>query len=204
MKKMKKKESTENLGKETQPANEDTEKLKIESLTQELQIAYKEIEKLKKEKKELNQIKSINDVLIIENERLREKALPSILIVDDDTDIRRIIKIYLERDYYILEASNSTEAIKILSERSEKKEGSKPVDLIILDIMMPGMDGYQFCKLIKNRHSYQNIPVVMCTAKNTRDDLEKAIKVKVDDYLLKPFSREYLLEKVEKWIKGIK
>jgi len=121
----------------------------------------------------------------------------TILLIDDDIDISKLTKIVLEEaGYKVTTVFRGKEGIR--------KAKENKIDLIILDIMMPGMDGYQFCKLIKNRHSYQNIPVVICTAKRTRDDLEKAIKVKVDDYLLKPFSREYLLEKVEKWIKGIK
>jgi len=67
--------------------------------------------------------------------------------------------------------------------------------------MMPGMDGYHFCKAVKSRQEYQDIPVIICTAKNTRDDVVTAAKAGADDYLIKPFSRETLLEKVSRWIK---
>lgn len=75
------------------------------------------------------------------------------------------------------------------------------MDLIILDIMMPGMDGYHLCKAVKSRKEYQDIPIIMCTAKNTKDDVVKAVATGADDYLIKPFSRETLLEKVKRWIR---
>ena len=64
---------------------------------------------------------------------------------------------------------------------------------------MPGMDGYHLCKAVKSRQEYQGIPVIMCTTKNTRDDVVKAVAIGADDYSIKPFSRETLLEKVRRW-----
>ena len=150
-------------------------------------------------KKELNKIKSTNTMLTIENERLREKALPHILIVDDDIDIRYLIKTCLEKDYYILEASNGTEAIKILFEKNEQKE-DEPVNLIILDIMMPNMDGYEVIKILKRDKATKNIPVVFFSAKTQKKEIEKGLSLGARGYLTKPFNPEKFPQKIRKFI----
>ncbi|MCD6318925.1 response regulator, partial [Candidatus Aerophobetes bacterium] len=151
MRKEDKEKPDKRLKEETKPTIEDEERLKKEmedprielqtakeqtkNLKEELQLAKKEVKKLKEE---LDEMRSANAMLKIEKDWLRERFLPSILIIDDDIDIRRLIKMYLEKDYYILESSSSAEAMGILTERSKKRGEAKPVDLIILDIMMPG------------------------------------------------------------------
>lgn len=155
---------------------------------------------LEQSEKELELLKAKIKIIEIKNEKLREKFLPSILVVEDDPYFRQLIKSYLPEDYYyILEATDGIEARKILFERTREKREDRLLDLIILDIMMPGMDGYHFCKAVKSRQEYQGIPVIMCTTKNTRDDVVKAVAIGADDYLIKPFSRETLLEKVRRW-----
>lgn len=157
---------------------------------------------LEQSEKELELLKAKIEMIEIKNEKLREKFLPSILVVEDDPYFRQLIKSYLPEDYYYtLEAADGIEARKILFERSQKKREGRLLDLIILDIMMPGMDGYHLCKAIKSRQEYQDIPIIMCTARNTRDDVMKAVATGADDYLIKPFSRQTLLEKVERWIR---
>ena len=150
-------------------------------------------------KKELNKIKSTNTMFTIENERLREKALPSILIVDDDADIRCLMKTCLEKDYYILEASNGIEAIKVLFERNEQKE-DKPVNLIILDVMMPDMDGYEVIKNLKQDKATKNIPVVFFSAKTQKKEIEKGLSLGAKGYLTKPFNIGELPQKIRKFI----
>ena len=135
----------------------------------------------------------------IENERLREKALPSILIVDDDADIRCLMKTCLEKDYYILEASNGIEAIKVLFERNEQKE-DKPVNLIILDVMMPDMDGYEVIKNLKQDKATKNIPVVFFSAKTQKKEIEKGLSLGAKGYLTKPFNIGELPQKIRKFI----
>ena len=135
----------------------------------------------------------------IENERLREKALPSILIVDDDADIRCLMKTCLEKDYYILEASNGIEAIKVLFERNEQKE-DKPVNLIILDVMMPDMDGYEVIKNLKQDKATKNIPVVFFSAKTQKKEIEKGLSLGAKGYLSKPFNIGEFPQKIRKFI----
>lgn len=155
---------------------------------------------LEQSEKELELLKAKIKIIEIKNEKLREKFLPSILMVEDDPYFRQLIKSYLPEDYYyILEAADGIEARKILFERTKETREDTLLDLIILDIMMPGMDGYHLCKAVKSRQEYQDIPIIMCTAKNTKDDVMKAMATGADDYLIKPFSRETLLEKVRRW-----
>ena len=158
---------------------------------------------LEQSEKELELLKAKIKIIEIKNEKLREKFLPSILVVEDDPYFRQLIKSYLPEDYYyILEATDGTEARNMLFYiTKEERESRRLLGLIILDIMMPGMDGYRLCKAVKSRQEYQNIPVIMCTTKNTRDDVVKAVAIGADDYLIKPFSRETLLEKVKRWIR---
>lgn len=155
---------------------------------------------LEQSEKELELLKAKIINIELRREKLREKFLPSVLVVEDDPYFRQLIKSYLPEDYYyILEAADGIEARKILFERTKEKREDMPLDLIISDIMMPGMDGYHLCKAVKSRQEYQNIPIIMCTAKNTRDDVMKAVATGADDYLIKPFSRKTLLEKVKRW-----
>lgn len=158
---------------------------------------------LEQSEKELELLKAKIKIIEIKNEKLREKFLPSILVVEDDPYFRQLIKSYLPEDYYyILEATDGTEARNMLFYiTKEERESRRLLGLIILDIMMPGMDGYRLCKAVKSRQEYQDIPVIMCTTKNTRDDVVKAVAIGADDYLIKPFSRETLLEKVKRWIR---
>jgi len=197
---MSKKKDQQNLGEKLVQATKELEKLKKE-LEQKRNEDNTLRGQLQQSEKELELLKAKMKMVQIENEELREKFLPSILVVEDDQYFRELIKSYLPKDYYILEAANGIEARKILFERANKKKEGKPLNLIILDIMMPGMDGYHFCKAVKSRQEYQDIPVIICTAKNTRDDVVTAAKAGADDYLIKPFSRETLLEKVSRWIK---
>jgi DNA-binding response OmpR family regulator len=70
-------------------------------------------------------------------------------------------------------------------------------DLVILDIMMPGMDGYQVCKRIKENEETKSIPVIMLSAKHEIDDVKQAIKADVDEYITKPFEPDMLKKRVD-------
>jgi len=123
---------------------------------------------------------------------VRDK-LKSILIVDDNSDIRRYIKDILITSYNIIEAENGIDGM-------EKVINSKP-DLVISDIMMPKMDGYQLLKEIKNNTHTAQTPVILLTAK--ADEIEKVegLDAGADDYLTKPFSSKELRARVKSLIK---
>jgi len=107
-----------------------------------------------------------------------------ILIVDDEDRIRRLLRMYLERENYIIdEASNGEEALEL----SLNNEYS----LILLDLMMPGLDGLEVCRELRK---HKTTPVIMLTAKGEEANRVQGFEVGTDDYIIKPFSpREVVL-----------
>ena len=112
-----------------------------------------------------------------------------ILIVDDDRDYSEILnRILLEKKYGVLKASNGLDALKILEH--------KIPDLILLDIMMPNMDGIEVCRRIKMRAEFSMVPIIFLSAKDTIDDKLTGLKEGVIDYITKPFNHVELLARI--------
>ncbi|KMJ57450.1 transcriptional regulator [Bacillus sp. LL01] len=110
-----------------------------------------------------------------------------VLVVDDEADMREMLGMYLHKEnYQVLHAENGEEALEILYDHE--------VDLIILDVMMPAMDGFTACKKIRERYM---MPILMLTAKSDEWDKVKGLKLGADDYVMKPFSPKELLARVE-------
>ncbi|WP_068773399.1 response regulator transcription factor [Paenibacillus sp. FJAT-26967] len=110
-----------------------------------------------------------------------------ILVADDDKEIRDLVKIYLEREWYQVDtAVNGEEAIAYF-ERSR-------YDLVILDLMMPRVDGIEVCRVIRNR---SNVPVLMLTAKDHEADKIVGLNIGADDYMTKPFSIHEVIARVK-------
>jgi predicted ATPase/signal transduction histidine kinase/CheY-like chemotaxis protein/class 3 adenylate cyclase len=117
-------------------------------------------------------------------------ARQSALVVDDDPVNRQVLKNYLElADYEAMLASDGPEALEMLD------QGYEP-DIVLLDVMMPKMSGYEVCRAIRRRNSANRLPVIMLTAKNRVDDLEIAFDAGANDYLAKPFSRDELFARM--------
>jgi len=117
--------------------------------------------------------------------------MKKVLIVDDEEKVRRLIETTLSiGDFQIFQAKDGEEALKIAQEE-------KPA-LILLDIMMPGIDGFEVCKRLKSNSETKSSCVIMLTAKGQKQDIEKGYAVGADDYFVKPFSPMELLNKVEK------
>jgi signal transduction histidine kinase/DNA-binding response OmpR family regulator/ligand-binding sensor domain-containing protein len=113
---------------------------------------------------------------------------PSLLILEDNSDLQQYLKQILEDDYHVTTVNNGQEAQKRL-------EHTRP-DLILSDIMMPLVDGFQFLEWMKNSKQYSGIPVIMLTARAEIDDKLRALRMGVDDYMLKPFVESELLARV--------
>ncbi len=110
-----------------------------------------------------------------------------ILVVDDEPEITEIIEAFLDNAGYSVKVENNPEqAIKLAKE-------IKP-DLILLDIMMPGTDGYTICNRIKEDPALGNTPVIFLTGKDSKDDQGRSFQVGGDMFIKKPFSCERLLE----------
>ena len=115
-----------------------------------------------------------------------------ILIVDDESRMRKLIKDFLEREgYYVLEAADGLEAIDTFYE-------DKDVALIILDVMMPRMDGWEVCREVRKN---SNIPIMMLTARSEERDELRGFELGVDEYIAKPFSPKILVARVNALIK---
>ncbi len=115
-----------------------------------------------------------------------------ILVIDDDKNARFFIKEALELNkYYVHTASNGVEGLKVLE--------TNHIDLIIVDIMMPHMDGYEFTKEI--RSTMPNLPILMVSAKQLSEDRKKGFLAGIDDYMSKPLDLEELLLHVKALLK---
>ncbi|MEN0006158.1 MAG: ATP-binding protein [Bacteroidota bacterium] len=110
---------------------------------------------------------------------------PSLLLVEDNVDLQTYIQLILSDQYHVTLAQNGAEALDILARVTS-------FDLIISDLMMPIMDGYQLLERLKAQDSTRHLPVVMLTARAEIRDKLKALRLGVDDYLLKPFDEEEL------------
>lgn len=119
----------------------------------------------------------------------------TILVVDDNRDNVDILRAFLEsRGYTVAEASDGRAALA-------KVEEVKPA-LILLDVMMPGMDGWQVCRTIKNHPDHAAIKVVMVTAKGGFEDKFEGLRSGADDYVVKPVDFKDLATKVERNLGG--
>ncbi len=114
-----------------------------------------------------------------------------ILLVDDEPVNRQVLHNHLSmRNYLLVEASGGEQALQII-------DNSEPFDLILLDIMMPKVSGYEVCKKLRNSYSVNDLPVIFLTAKNQVADLVESFAVGANDYLSKPISKHELLSRVE-------
>jgi len=118
---------------------------------------------------------------------------PKILIVDDEPFNVELLEGYLSKDYDILKAYNGNEALLMV--------GTNPPDLIILDIMMPDMNGYEVCSRIKDDEKTISIPIVIVTALNEKKAKIKAIEAGADDFLNKPIDIIELTARVKSLLK---
>ncbi|HMQ85521.1 MAG TPA: response regulator [Saprospiraceae bacterium] len=110
-----------------------------------------------------------------------------LLIVEDNESLRVYLQTILGKHYQVRTCQHGKEAL------AELKRNPDGFDLILSDIMMPEMDGFQLLEALKGNHSWQHLPVVMLTAKAAQKDKLKALRIGVDDYILKPFQEEELL-----------
>ncbi|MFD0869948.1 sigma-54 dependent response regulator [Chlamydia abortus] len=110
-----------------------------------------------------------------------------VLIVDDDKEIAKLIEIYLVNEgYKVIKAHNGREALKVISTES--------IQLVILDVMMPGLDGLEVCRQIREK---DNIPILMLSAKGEDIDKILGLTTGADDYMVKPFNPLELLARVK-------
>lgn len=110
-----------------------------------------------------------------------------ILLVDDDPNIRQLVRLYLEKEGFdVTEAARGDEAIKAFK--------ASPPNLMLLDLMLPGMDGWQVCREVRK---VSNIPIIMLTAKDETFDKVLGLELGADDYVVKPFDTKELVARIK-------
>lgn len=111
-----------------------------------------------------------------------------ILVVDDESRMRKLVRDFLvKNNYEVVEAADGAEALDLFFEKND-------MDLVILDVMMPKMDGWQVCREIR---AYSKVPIIMLTAKSDERDELLGFELGVDEYISKPFSPKILVARVE-------
>ena len=121
---------------------------------------------------------------------MAEVAAKKILVVDDEPDVASLLTLMLKsQGYTVINAVDGQEAL-------EKARGESP-DLILLDVMLPRMDGYKVARMLKFDENYSHIPIIMLTAKIQERDKATGLEMGVNDYLTKPFDTAVLLAKIK-------
>jgi signal transduction histidine kinase/DNA-binding response OmpR family regulator len=131
----------------------------------------------------LRQANKIDDV-----PKLRTEQETTILVVDDD-EINRVVMGQQLDEYNVVKCSNGLDALTSIEE-------NKP-DLVLLDLMMPGLNGYEVCQKLRQKYNQIELPIILVTAKNHLEDLTQGFSTGANDYLAKPFHNEELLSRVE-------
>ncbi|MGC4233305.1 MAG: response regulator [Niabella sp.] len=114
---------------------------------------------------------------------------PTVLLVEDNRELLDVITEELNEYYNVLSAADGREALQILS--------GKTVHLVISDVMMPVMDGFELCEAIKSNSLYSHIPVILLTAKNMLESKVRGLGLGADAYIDKPFDMEYVLAQID-------
>ncbi|WP_303012488.1 two-component regulator propeller domain-containing protein [uncultured Bacteroides sp.] len=119
----------------------------------------------------------------------KKKEALTILVVEDNADMRKYIHSILREQYYVMEASNGEEALCLLN--------NNPIDFIISDLMMPVMDGIELSRRVKETFPISHIPFLMLTARTSQETRLESYRTGVDEYLLKPFDETLLLTRIQ-------
>ncbi|MBL7818416.1 MAG: response regulator [Saprospiraceae bacterium] len=120
----------------------------------------------------------------------------TILIVEDNKSLREYLTLILEPHYQIKKAENGQIALDLLNKKAD-------IDLILSDVMMPVMDGFQLLSSLKTQDTFCSIPFVMLTARAEMQDKLKALRIGVDDYLIKPFEEDELIARIENLLRNV-
>jgi two-component system aerobic respiration control protein ArcA len=122
---------------------------------------------------------------------IKQNQVKTLLVVDDESVMRNAIKrIFEKQDYRVLVAKDAMELSKIIEETN--------VDIVLLDIGLPWVDGYEICSLIKSHPILKDVPVAFVSGYKTEEDIRKGFEMGCDEYITKPFEIEDLQKTVEK------
>lgn len=125
-----------------------------------------------------------------------KQQTPTILTVEDNEEFQQLLYKQLSKKYQVVQSKNGLEALDIMDKES--------VDVVICDIMMPVMDGLEFCKTIKENLKYSHIPVILLTAKTNLESKIEGINLGADEYIEKPYSIDYLTARIDNLLENRK
>lgn len=147
----------------------------------------KQIEQMQRQKIASHKVVCIDDYRDLGNDKLK----PVVLVVDDDEIIRSGLKRILESEgFEVLLAEDAMALSKVIDSRS--------IDFLLLDVSMPWVDGLELCQMIKSHPSLQKIPIVILSALSSKEDIARGFKSGCDDYIVKPFDVEHLLQTINR------
>ena len=138
----------------------------------------------------INLLKKIKNFITLQRKKL---VTGRILVIDDEPEVAKVLEIRLK-------ATGYEPIIAVDGEDGWNKVKSERPDLIILDIMLPKLDGYSLCNLIKKDKTTRKIPVIMLTGKNMVGDIEKGFDTGAVSYISKPYDWQHLLEEIRRFI----
>ena len=145
----------------------------------------KKVEALKRQRLATKKVVNLDDFRQLKK-NLDTKA---ILVVDDDELIRNAMKRVLEGEgHLVILASDGLELSKALE--------SSRLDMIILDVNLPWVNGYELCRMIKSHYALKSVPLIMISGRRSQEDIENGYRAGADDYVAKPFDVEYIVELV--------
>ena len=112
---------------------------------------------------------------------------PKVLIIDDDPSLRRLVQVVFERDGFDVSVANEgSEGVHLAL--------MSPPNIVILDIMMEGLHGFEVCKMLRANSSMRRTAIIIVSGKSYKPDIDKAMELGADSYVVKPFSPKELLE----------
>lgn len=114
----------------------------------------------------------------------------NILVVEDDTDIQQLVSYNLIKSGFNVTCADS-------GEEALQRLGREPFDAMVLDLMLPGKDGHEVCRLVRSQEATRALPIIMLTAKSEEEDIVSGLENGADDYVTKPFSPRVLIARIE-------
>ena len=147
----------------------------------------KKIEDIKRQRIVAKKVVNLNDYRDLQN----KAEFRTILVVDDEEIMRNAIKRILENEgFKVILAEDGLELSKVLE--------TTALDLILLDVNLPWVDGYELCRLVKDNAALKEVPLVMVSARKTQDDIQKGFDAGATDYVTKPFDVDYITGVINK------
>jgi DNA-binding response OmpR family regulator len=123
------------------------------------------------------------------------RAEPTVLVVEDDVHIAHVLSFMLERQgYQVTHVADGRAAV-------EHVASQPPPDLVLLDVMLPYVDGFEIVRVIRTQAGWETTPVIMLTAKNTERDTVRALEAGANDFIIKPFQPQDLLARLRRVLK---